>query len=129
LEAEAHGFRDTSSRQSRIDKLEEEIKGKVPLSDEGDMETILVVEVLGKAEKNNLRPVKYAVSDAGQVKKKDEAVLYKKKYYDVTLEGDYPDLLRFLKEVSYLPHMLTVEKLEIESKDGRLEITLLLGMG
>ncbi len=92
----------------------------------------LMISLLGLAEENSLEVKSYKSLDLTMVKEIIKTLLYKRKYYDIMIEGRYENFIVFLRKIGSLQQLVTVEKIDIKNKanveGGNLEIALLLSI-
>ena len=92
----------------------------------------LMIRLLGLAEENSLEVKSYKSLDKTVVKEMIKTLLYKRRYYDIMIDGSYENLILFLRKIGLLEQLVTVEKIDIKNRanveKGNLEISLLLSI-
>ena len=129
-EVSARGIKGLKKRlkelESGLRKTESSLAKDVNTADD------LMSMVLGLAEKNNLVINNYKSLDETLSKEIIKALLYKRKYYDIMIDGRYNNFVAFLRKIGQLPQLVTVEKIDIKNKaiveNERLEILLQLSI-
>ena len=92
----------------------------------------LMIRLLGLAEENNLEVKSYKSLDVTMVKEMLKTLLYKRRYYDIIIDGHYENFILFLHKIGLLQQLVTVEKIDIKNRAdvevGNLEISLLFSI-
>ncbi|RLB83456.1 MAG: hypothetical protein DRH17_02235 [Deltaproteobacteria bacterium] len=133
LEDEEMAARGAEGLAERLKELEQDLRNaETTLVKDVDSADSLMINVLKVAEKNNLEVASYESLDITRVKEIIKSLFYQRRYYDVLLRGSYGDLIAFLTEISSLPQLITVEKIDIRhegrGENGSLDVALLFGI-
>ncbi|MCL0041108.1 type 4a pilus biogenesis protein PilO [Thermodesulfovibrionales bacterium] len=97
------------------------------LAAEGDLPEILA-GISQLAKKHNLSLEKFLPVSAPVVSNLDQGLVERRFYDLIALTGSFLDFRDFLREIGYLPKLVTIEKVNIERKEGKLRIVLLISI-
>ena len=92
----------------------------------------IMTKVMEIAESNRLTITGYSIPGSDILKDTVKSFLYKRRYYDIRLSGDYGNLILALGKINRLPHLVTIENVDISrskvTEDTLLDISLLLSI-
>ncbi len=133
LKGEEVAVRGVKNLKKRLKEMESGLrKAESCLVKDASTAADLMIRLLGLAEENNLEVKSYKSLDLTMVKEMIKTLLYKRKYYDIMIDGRYENFVVFLHKIGFLQQLVTVEKIDIKNKAnvewGNLEISLLLSI-
>ena len=133
LKNEEISARGIKGLKKRLKELESGLrKTESSLAKDVNMADDLMAMVLRLAEENNLVINNYKSVDETMSEEIIKTLLYKRRYYDIIINGRYNNLVVFLRKIGRLPQLVTVEKIDIKNKaiveNEKLEILLQLSI-
>ena len=133
LKNEEISARGIKGLKKRLKELESGLrKTESSLAKDVNMADDLMAMVLRLAEENNLVINNYKSVDETMSEEIIKTLLYKRRYYDIIINGRYNNLVVFLRKIGRLPQLVTVEKVDIKNKaiveNEKLEILLQLSI-